>query len=58
MDSKRSHNGGSSIRIEISLQQLTRMIDSKAIAISDIRCLDSSSKQRVWQACLEASLRE
>lgn len=49
-------NGG--IRIEISRQLFTRMIDSKALSIADIRCLDTVSKQRVWQACLEASLRD
>ena len=46
------------IRIEISHRLFARMIDSKALTIAEIRCLDAQSKQRVWQACLEASLRD
>ena len=58
MNEKPLTREGSGIRIEISRQLFTQMIDSKTISIADIRCLDATSKQRVWQACLEASLRD
>lgn len=58
MNDKAFNQENGSIRIEISRQLFTRMIDSKALTIADIRCLDAQSKQRVWQACLEASLRD
>lgn len=46
-----------SVRIAVCPQLLARLIDSKQIAVADIRCLDAQAKQMIWRYCLKASLR-
>ena len=49
------HSEQTGVRIEISPSVLQRMIQSRILVASDIHCLDSLSKQCLWQACLQAS---
>ncbi len=58
MNDKPGYRDQGGVRIEISRRVLAHMLDRKVISISDIRCLDTKSKQCVWQACLEASIRD
>ncbi|QBF84616.1 hypothetical protein EXU30_19525 [Shewanella maritima] len=40
------------MNISLSYEQLAQLIGTGALCAADIRCLDSETKQAVWQMCL------
>ena len=42
------------VRIEINSRLLAKILNHKAVAAADIRCLDAASKKQLWRLCLQA----
>lgn len=42
------------IRIEINRSSLAKALNNHSITAAEIRCLDTASKQQLWQLCLQA----
>lgn len=47
-----------SVRIEIPLSVMAKILQEKRITASDFRCLDAQSKQEIWNLCLRSCLAE
>ncbi len=47
-----------SVRVEIPLSVMARVLEERKLTVSDFRCLDCESKQKVWDLCLQACLSE
>ncbi|HPA13732.1 MAG TPA: hypothetical protein PKV75_00535 [Desulfobacterales bacterium] len=42
------------VRVEITEETLTRLLEKGHVCAADFRCLDCKSKQCLWRLCLES----
>lgn len=57
MNGSRSDPSQVLVNIAITRQRLMELLDKRSLTVSDIQCLDASTKRAVWRSCLEASLK-